>query len=163
MSYEDILGLPRHSSAHHAHMTRLNRAAQFAPFAALSGHEAEIAEAGRLTEQAAELMEDEALRIDEALRWALRSAEEVELTYFVPDERKTGGACRSIRGKLMCYFGMQAAKTNTNRFNLPFSLSALADYISTDRSAMMRELKKMREEGLVEIAGRKVILHRPAC
>ena len=100
MSYEDILGLPRHSSAHHAHMTRLNRAAQFAPFAALSGHEAEIAEAGRLTEQAAELMEDEALRIDEALRWALRSAEEVELTYFVPDERKTGGACRSIRGKL---------------------------------------------------------------
>jgi hypothetical protein len=81
-------------------MTRLNRAAQFAPFAALSGHEAEIAEAGRLTEQAAELMEDEALRIDEALRWALRSAEEVELTYFVPDERKTGGACRSIRGKL---------------------------------------------------------------
>ena len=100
MSYEDILGLPRHSSAHHAHMTRLNRAAQFAPFAALSGHEAEIAEAGRLTEQGAELMEDEALRIDEALRWALRSAEEVELTYFVPDERKTGGACRSIRGKL---------------------------------------------------------------
>lgn len=100
MSYEDILGLPRHSSSHHAHMTRLNRAAQFAPFAALSGHEAEIAEAGRLTEQAAELMEDEALRIDEALRWALRSAEEVELTYFVPDERKTGGACRSIRGKL---------------------------------------------------------------
>jgi hypothetical protein len=81
-------------------MTRLNRAAQFAPFAALSGHEAEIAEAGRLTEQGAELMEDEALRIDEALRWALRSAEEVELTYFVPDERKTGGACRSIRGKL---------------------------------------------------------------
>ena len=63
----------------------------------------------------------------------------------------------------MCYFGMQAAKTNTNRFLLPFSLSALADYISTDRSAMMRELKKMREEGLVEIVGRKVILHRPAC
>ena len=70
---------------------------------------------------------------------------------------------RSIREKLMCYFGMQAAKTNTNRFLLPFSLSALADYISTDRSAMMRELKKMREEGLVEIVGRKVILHRPAC
>ena len=100
MSYEDILELPRHCSGSRAHMTRLNRAAQFAPFAALSGHEAEIAEAGRLTEQAAELMEDEALRIDRALRWALQSGEEVAVTYFVPDERKSGGACRSIRGKL---------------------------------------------------------------
>ena len=70
---------------------------------------------------------------------------------------------RSIRDKLMCYFGMLAAKSNSSRFSLPFSLSALADYISTDRSAMMRELKKMREEGIVEIEGRKVILHRPAC
>ena len=70
---------------------------------------------------------------------------------------------RSIREKLMCYFGMQCAKINANRFTLPFSLSALADYISTDRSAMMRELKKMREEGLVEVNGRKVTLLRPAC
>lgn len=100
MSYEDILELPRHCSDSRAHMTRLNRAAQFAPFAALSGYEAEIAEAGRLTEPAAELMEDEALRIDRALRWALQSGEEVAVTYFVPDERKSGGACRSIRGKI---------------------------------------------------------------
>ena len=70
---------------------------------------------------------------------------------------------RSIREKLMCYFGMQVAKTDTNRFVLPFSLSALADYISTDRSAMMRELKKMREEGLVEVSGRKVTLLHPTC
>ena len=70
---------------------------------------------------------------------------------------------RSIRDKLMCYFGMQVAKTNSNRFTLPFSLSALADYISTDRSAMMRELKKMREEGLVDVSGRKVTVMRSAC
>lgn len=70
---------------------------------------------------------------------------------------------RSIREKLMCYFTMQAAKTNGNCFSLPFSLSALADYISTDRSAMMRELKKMREEGLVDVTGRKVTLLRSAC
>lgn len=100
MSYEDILELPRHSSAHRACMTRLNRAAQFAPFAALTGYEDEIAEAGRLTDAAVELMEDEARRIDEALRWALQSGVEVEVTYFVPDERKSGGACRSIRGRL---------------------------------------------------------------
>ena len=70
---------------------------------------------------------------------------------------------RSIRDKLLCYFNMQCAKTNTNRFTLPFSLSALADYISTDRSAMMRELKKLREEGVVEVDGRKVTLREPAC
>ena len=45
-------------------------------------------------------------------------------------------------------------------FSLPFSLSALADYISTDRSAMMRELKKMRDEKLVDIQGRRVLLHQ---
>ena len=70
---------------------------------------------------------------------------------------------RSIRDKLLCYFSLQCAKANANRFTLPFSLSALADYISTDRSAMMRELKKMREEGLVSVDGRKVTLYRPAC
>lgn len=69
---------------------------------------------------------------------------------------------RNIREKLMSYFTMQAAHCGENRFLLPFSLSALADYISTDRSAMMRELKKMREEGLVEVNGRQVILHE-AC
>lgn len=65
---------------------------------------------------------------------------------------------RSIRDKLLCYFGMQTSKQRANSFILPFSLSALADYISTDRSAMMRELKKMREEGIVEVNGRKVVL-----
>ncbi len=66
---------------------------------------------------------------------------------------------RNIREKLMSYFSLQTAKQGTDYFMLPFSLSALADYISTDRSAMMRELKKMREDGLVEITGRKVTLH----
>ena len=64
---------------------------------------------------------------------------------------------RSIREKLLCYFSLQQAK-NGGSFTLPFSLSALADYISTDRSAMMRELKKMREEMLVTITGRQVTL-----
>ena len=66
---------------------------------------------------------------------------------------------RSIRDKLLCYFSLLAAKSG-GEFLLPFSLSALADYISTDRSAMMRELKKMRDERLVDITGRKVLLHQ---
>ena len=68
---------------------------------------------------------------------------------------------RSIREKLLRYFTLQAAKQGEDSFELPFSLSALADYISTDRSAMMRELKKMRDEELVAVNGRLVtIQHR---
>ena len=65
---------------------------------------------------------------------------------------------RSIREKLLRYFQLQAAKGHGPSFQLPFSLSALADYISADRSAMMRELKKMRQEMLVSIVGRQVTL-----
>ena len=69
---------------------------------------------------------------------------------------------RSIREKLLRYFQLQAAKGHGPSFQLPFSLSALADYISADRSAMMRELKKMKDERLVEVAGRQVTLCTPA-
>ena len=62
---------------------------------------------------------------------------------------------RSIREKLLCYFSIQA-KNGT--FTLPFTLSALADYIGSDRSAMMRELRKLRQEGLVQVDGRRVTL-----
>lgn len=67
---------------------------------------------------------------------------------------------RSIREKLLCYFDQQRDKNRGKRFELPFSLSMLADYIATDRSAMMRELKKLREEGLVETHNREVTLLR---
>ena len=63
---------------------------------------------------------------------------------------------RSIREKLLCFFRLEAARCGTSVFRLPFTLSALADYISTDRSAMMRELKKMRQDGLVDIEGKTV-------
>ena len=63
---------------------------------------------------------------------------------------------RSIREKLQCYFRICRLEAGTEVFTLPFTFSALADYISTDRSAMMRELKKMKEEGLVRVDGRSV-------
>ena len=69
---------------------------------------------------------------------------------------------RSIREKLLCYFGLQTGGDDCGSFHLPFTLSALADYISADRSAMMRELKKMKDERLVEVAGRQVTLCTPA-
>ena len=65
---------------------------------------------------------------------------------------------RTIREKLLCYFRQMAEKAGGESFTLPFSLSTLADYIATDRSAMMRELKRLREEGLVRSDGRRFTL-----
>ena len=67
---------------------------------------------------------------------------------------------RSIREKLLCYFTTQSHSCGSRSFTIPFTLSMLADYISTDRSAMMRELRKLREEGIVRMEGRKVELLR---
>ena len=62
---------------------------------------------------------------------------------------------RSIREKLLCYFRQLTEQDGGNTFTLPFSLSTLADYIATDRSAMMRELKRLREEGVLTSEGRQ--------
>lgn len=66
---------------------------------------------------------------------------------------------RSIREKLLCYFRQLVDKAGSRTFTLPFSLSTLADYIATDRSAMMRELKRLREEEIVYSDGRKFTLN----
>ena len=65
---------------------------------------------------------------------------------------------RSIRDKLLCYFSLQSTRGGSNTFDLPFSISALADYICSDRSAMMRELKNMVEEGVLQREGKKICL-----
>ena len=63
---------------------------------------------------------------------------------------------RSICGKLKSYFHIMSIRSGSDTFLLPFTLSTLADYLSIDRSAMMRELKKLREEGLVDVQRRNV-------
>ncbi|MFR3920744.1 MAG: Crp/Fnr family transcriptional regulator [Dysosmobacter welbionis] len=65
---------------------------------------------------------------------------------------------RSIREKLLCYFRQQTEKSGEDVFTLPFSLSVLADYIATDRSAMMRELRHLKEEGVLRSEGRRITL-----
>lgn len=94
-SYEDIIGLEHHQSKTHPHMSIHDRAAQFAPFSALTGHGAAIAETARLTEHEIELDEYVMEKIDEELRWLaenLESKPQVTITYFVPDEKKEGVA-----------------------------------------------------------------------
>ncbi len=68
---------------------------------------------------------------------------------------------RTIREKLLCYFAMQPVEADGS-FQLPFSLSRLADYISADRSAMMRELKKLKEEEILAIERRHVVMKKAA-
>lgn len=93
--YEDIIHLPHHVSRKHPQMSLKERAAQFSPFAALTGHSAATEEAARLTAQEAVLDETETLRINEQLAYLkknLSDAGPVLITYFQEDERKEGGA-----------------------------------------------------------------------
>ena len=99
--YDDIIDLPHPTSQNHPRMSLYDRAAQFSPFAALTGHHAAIAETGRLTDQRIELDESEIARVDaelQHLQELLPDSPTVSITYFVPDEKKSGGAYRTVTG-----------------------------------------------------------------
>ena len=90
--YEDILHLAHPRSASRPHMSAHDRAAQFSPFAALTGYGDAIDEAARVTEAQIELDDNELQEIDRILREVYETGSPVEVTHFVPDERKAGGA-----------------------------------------------------------------------
>ena len=97
--YDDIIDLPHHVSERHPQMPAMDRAAQFSPFAALPGHRAMIAEAERLTEKKIELEEGEQQEIMTCLQILLgkiKEKPEAAVTYFVPDEKKSGGSYRTV-------------------------------------------------------------------
>ena len=99
--YDDIIRLPHPDSPKHPRMSLYDRAAQFSPFAALTGHSAAIAETGRLTDRRVELDEYEMARVDaelQRLQELLPGGPTASITYFVPDERKAGGAYQMIHG-----------------------------------------------------------------
>ena len=94
--YADIIDLPRHVSRTHPRMPLLNRAAQFAPFAALTGYGDVIEETARLTDRRIELSESEQAELNDRLSaLARRLPAEATLTWFVPDGRKDGGRYES--------------------------------------------------------------------
>ena len=100
--YDDIIDLPRPVSPTRRRMTPLERAAQFSPFAALTGYDAALAESVRLTEEKAELDEDALRELEEKLRLLASRTDHplVTVTYFRPDTRKKGGAYATVTGKL---------------------------------------------------------------
>ena len=99
--YDEIMGLSHHISKTRPQMPMSDRAAQFAPFAALTGYDAAIKETGRLTDERIELDVEALSALDmkyQLLMEALDEAPEVTITYFQPDERKAGGKYLTATG-----------------------------------------------------------------
>lgn len=101
--YDDILYMPHPDSKVHPRMSMIDRAAQFSPFAALTGYEAAIDETGRRTDARIELDESQKEELDhrmQMLQEHLAERPEISVTYFVPDERKEGGAYVTVTGRV---------------------------------------------------------------
>ena len=101
--YDDIIHLPHHVSKTRPQMSLEDRAAQFSPFAALTGYDAAILETGRLTEEKSELGEETQAILDRKQRYLaeiIDTKPEITDTNFVPDEKKTGGAYSTVTGFL---------------------------------------------------------------
>ncbi len=120
--YSDIIDLPHHVSGTHPHMSMRDRAAQFSPFAALTGYDAAIKETARLTDQREELDEEVKGKLSERLNLIqknLAAAPEVEITYFVPDERKEGGAYSTVTGAVKKMDAVQRLVVLTDGTDIP--------------------------------------------
>lgn len=101
--YDDIINLPHHVSPTRQRMSMHDRAAQFAPFAALTGYEAAVGETARLTAERRELDAQEAEELNRrlaALIANLPDRPEATIEYFVPDDRKSGGAYVTVTGRV---------------------------------------------------------------
>lgn len=99
--YDDIIQRPRPVSRRHAPMSRLDRASQFSPFAALTGYEAVIDETGRLTDEWAEPDESRKAELNEKLLYLAEMISlrpQVTVTFFLEDDRKAGGAYQTVTG-----------------------------------------------------------------
>lgn len=101
--YSDIMNLPHHQSAHHPHMSMLNRAAQFSPYAALVGFDGVIAETARLTDKKIELSESEKMVIDQNLMKINKVIQAghhpiITILFFVKDPYKEGGVYEKYTG-----------------------------------------------------------------
>ena len=100
-AYDDIINLPHHVSATRPHMTAIDRAAQFSPFAALTGYDAAVKETARLTDERIELDESTKHALSDRLQIIadrMKEHPEIAITYFQPDAKKNGGAYVTAAG-----------------------------------------------------------------
>ena len=102
-SYDDIINQPHHTSRKRKQMSLYNRAAQFAPFAALTGYDGMVVETARLTDRHIELGEESMQLINQRLHSimdSIRDHPEITLIVFEPDKKKEGGTYRTITGQV---------------------------------------------------------------
>lgn len=102
-NYDDIINLPHYVSKKHPQMSMRNRAAQFAPFAALTGHSAAIEETARLTDSQIELADEDNEILNQKMAFLRENLHEhpiVTITYFVEDNKKSGGSYKTTEGPL---------------------------------------------------------------
>lgn len=101
--YADIIDLPHHTSSKRPRMSAIVRAAQFSPFAALTGYDAEIKETARQTDEKIELDEDSVNDINAKLQYINDNIDdnpEITVEYFVPDDKKSGGAYLTLNDRV---------------------------------------------------------------
>lgn len=120
--YEDIINLPHHVSKTRPQMSMLDRAAQFSPFAALTGYDAAIKETGRLTDEKNELDEDTKAALDMKQAYLIEMIDEqpeITIIYFLPDARKVGGAYVTVTGNLKRFDEYERLLILTNGKKIP--------------------------------------------
>lgn len=101
MNYDDIINLPHPVSEKYPQLSKAQRAAQFNPFAALTGYDAAVDETSRLTDEERFLDEESVNSINSILfdlKMKLKEKPEATICYFEPDDRKPGGAYRTVTG-----------------------------------------------------------------
>jgi hypothetical protein len=128
--YDDIINLPHHVSKNHRQMPMEMRAAQFAPFAALTGYDAVINETARLTDQQVELEDYDNERLNRKYAELIENISEhpvITVSYFKPDKRKGGGAYVSKTGHLKKVDTYEQLMLMENGTSIP--LAAIVDIV----------------------------------
>ena len=101
--YDDIINLPHYEPKYHPRMSKYKRSAQFAPFAALVGYDEQVQECSRLTDKRLEIDDELKEKINNKLNKInelIKNSPEVEITYFIPDEKKDGGKYITEKGNV---------------------------------------------------------------
>ena len=119
--YDDIIDMEHHVSESRHQMSMMGRAAQFAPFSALTGYGDSIAETARLTDQKIELSADEQEKLSRRLVYAIENNMLVTITYFRPDPRKKGGCYLSVSGNIKKIDEFTAEIVMVDRLKIPIN------------------------------------------
>lgn len=135
--YEDIIHLPHHVSSKRPQMPMIDRAAQFSPFAALTGYDDAISETGRLTDKKIDLSEEEKEVLDRKQQLLLEKLDKrpaLTVTYFVPDAKKSGGAYVTKSGNLKKIDAIERWMQLTDGTKIPL------DDVADIESELLRDL-----------------------